>query len=208
MIILFHYFYKLNYFHESEKIIKNLNSQPTSAQTHENPFMKIVQQKQQQDQLQQNISPFFQQDQQQRPQSFMNQPAFGSSSNFFQQQPVQPQIQNPFSQIASIPIQQPMQQTPLFNLKTNQQVVNPPITMVPGAGSNFFSQIVNMNTSSVQQMDNTFLGRTLPTSTITNTNSSYYSKLNELNSQDLDEFKSNQFTIGRIPQIPPPIELC
>ena len=38
--------------------------------------------------------------------------------------------------------------------------------------------------------------------------SNFYSTKSDLKEQDIQEFKENKFTIGRIPHVPPPKELC
>ena len=58
-----------------------------------------------------------------------------------------------------------------------------------------FSNVTNMSMTSSQS--------------VTNTGPSYiFSNKNDLTAQDIDEFKANKFTLGKIPHLAPAEELC
>ncbi|CAF0943931.1 unnamed protein product [Brachionus calyciflorus] len=208
--------YLIKYFHESEQIIKNKNSGETVKKP-ENPFMKIVQAKQ--EQQQQQTKEQFQTDFFNKPiqQSTQQPNQFFGSFNQPQLHQAPPQ-QNLFAQIAQQ--QQPKQgsmfsdgfgqqqpKSPLFNLTTQhnnfQQLVQQPTQ------TNFFSQIVNMNPVQAPQKENTFFGKNIPISQQESKKiDMFYSSVNDLTKQELEEFKANQFTLGRIPNVPPAREFC
>ncbi|RMZ98467.1 hypothetical protein BpHYR1_043627 [Brachionus plicatilis] len=60
-----------------------------------------------------------------------------------------------------------------------------------------------MNTAAPHSKENTFFGQKLPlTKEEPHGNNLYYSQMNEINKQHLNEFKSNEFTNGRLPNMP------
>lgn len=137
---------------------------------------------------------------------------------------IQPQPDNKFAQLVmqqtqapvqapffrpEFSFQKPFEQSPVpnFNLATPNQAFQ--MANTQPMETNFFSNIVHMNTEPFQPKENTFFGHNLPLKNEEPLeNKLYYSNINEINKKDLDEFKSNEFTIGRIPNIPPARELC
>ncbi|RNA31474.1 nucleoporin 2 [Brachionus plicatilis] len=162
--------YLLNYFHESEKL--------SSESSEENPFMKIVQQKQIQPEPQNQFAQLVSQ---------QTKPQFGTGFG---------------TTFAKAP-----DPSPAFNLATPREAFQ--ASNSKPMETNFFSSIVQMNTAAAHSKENTFFGQKLPlTKEEPQGNNFYYSQMNEINKQHLNEFKSNEFTIGRIPNVPPPKELC
>lgn len=196
---------KLSYFTECEKKIQeSLKSSPAT-----NPFMRIVQQSQptttntqtaQSNPFQNIVSQSIPSQQPQfNPFSQIAQPSTVAQPTF-QQQPPKVQFASPLtSQSPPQPcfIQQPTQpstiQFPPGGMFTNLQTQT--------GGSNPFSSFQQPQQSQTFQMPSTF------TSNLTGTHHDY-SQLNDLSREELNEYKSNEFTIGRIPVRAPPRELC
>lgn len=125
----------------------------------------------------------------------------------FQQQPQQQQqpISNPFAQIA----------TPSSQSQAPQNIVYQPQTGLQFPSNGLFSQLGSQSSSSSQGFMS--VNSNPQFSTIQNTASSSnlqsgasyaYSAVDDLNMEEMSEFKSDEFTMGRIPNQPPPRELC
>jgi len=208
--------YLLKYFHESRC------KTPTVTDQKPNPFMQIIQNKQQQ-MLQQQPQPV------QAQQMSQPQPA---QPQFLQSKPTQPQ---PFGQIQPQPFGQTQQQLfqqqniPVQNFlqgqqtnliqtsgsflftNQNQQVntpqdtnrVNPFTQLIGGPNSGGTASSISMNSNNVSMNFNQ--SQVMISS---NEPSYFYSLKSDLKEQDIQEFKENKFTICRIPHVPPPKELC
>lgn len=177
ILIKFFFSQKLNYFYQSKNSNKKIE---------QNPFMKIAQQKQ------------FQQNQTQVPNQFLQLVAHQPTS----------QIQTSSFGSGFGQILPKASEPSLFNLAISNQALELPKSS--RMETNFFSNIAQMNTKPPNSNMNTFFGKNLPLTIKEDQmdNNLYYSQVNEINKQDLDEFKSNNFTIGRIPSVPPAKEFC
>lgn len=137
-------------------------------------------------------------------------------------QQTQAQVPNQFSQLVAQQSTSQMQ-TPSFGFGANIPKVSEPslfnsatpnqdfqIPFSSPMETNFFSQIVQMKSKPAHQSETSFFGNSLPLTVKEeqSDNNLYYTQINEINKHDLDEFKSNNFTIGRIPSVPPAKELC
>lgn len=213
----FWYDLKLSYFADCEKNLAISTSPPPAV----NPFMRIVQQSQQQQQTQ--TSPLFGQP---TVASFQQQPTSQPTSGLFQKfsaqssQPSQPSMptSNPFSKIA-----QPSTNTAFPSQFSSPQVFQPPHpttifqtqTGLQFPQSGMFSNLPASQVAAVPTPSSfgssgpgLFQQPSFQTSANLTGNSLDYSPMDELDTSELNEFKSNEFTIGRIPVRPPPRELC
>lgn len=133
----------------------------------------------------------------------------------FQQQPQQQSqpISNPFAQIAT---PSPFSQiTSSSQSQAPQNIVYQPQTGLQFPSNGLFSQLGTQSSSSSQGFMS--VNSNPQFSTIQNTASSSnlqsgasyaYSAVDDLNMEEMSEFKSDEFTMGRIPNQPPPRELC
>lgn len=197
----------MSYFNECEKkLATTQTATTTTASTSSNPFGQIVQQS---SSIPASSGGMFQ--------PFGAQPVQQTASSF----------SNPFAQIAQTPTfqqqqlqQQPQpQQKPIFQTQTgiqfqsggmftNLPVAQPPIQQAV----NPFQQVVSGNFGQQASASSSGFSSGFPvpkTSTVTVTgNVNDYSRMDDLASDDLEQFKSSEFTMGRIPIRPPPRELC
>ena len=127
----------------------------------------------------------------------------------FQPQPQQP-ASNPFAQIASTT-------SPFGQFASNPNAIQQNIVYQPQTGLQFpsnglFSQLGSQQTTSSQAfMDLNFSSNSNSASSANlqpGPSYSAYSAMDELNGEEMNEFKSDEFTMGRIPSRPPPRELC
>ncbi len=150
-------------------------------------------------------SPFFQQPQSQQPQQQTQQQQTNSfQNNFFNQ----PQQSSPFTNIA-----QPQQTTnkfvhPSFGAQAalgTQMSTTEPFGQFPAQMN---AQATQINQNSTRTASGFFSAIPTNGSMATHGNTNIYSSVNELSSQDVEEYRSNMFVIGRIPHEPPPKEFC
>jgi hypothetical protein len=173
-------------------------------QQENNPFMRIVQQSQSQPQIQQ--------------QSLFSslQPAQTTQivTSPFQQQPQQQQqpISNPFAQIAS---PSPFSQiTSSSQSQAPQSIVYQPQTGLQFPSNGLFSQLGTQSSQGFMSVNSnpqfsTIQNTASASSSNLQSGASYaYSAVDDLNMEEMSEFKSDEFTMGRIPNQPPPRELC
>ena len=217
---------KIKYYEDSEKAIK----QPNKTETL-NPFMRIVQQKQQENQQQHHFqqqglanftirqsppSPALQSPIQNI--SSVQQPnfSFQQSSPTHQNQTIQMNLNssfpnnnapvNLFNQLINKPHQQNEPNNSLLHglsTQTNFFQQNVPINNQLNMNSNTSHSNVFGN-SPFSGFGNSAQAHTQPVNIET---LNYYSNTNELSEQDLKEFSSSQFTMGKIPRNPPPQHL-
>jgi len=177
--------YLLNYFHESLKK-QNLNSTPQKV----NPFVQIIQKKQQ--------------DLQSQSQSQAQANLFSQLTN---SQPVQGFMQSQqLNQIQTsgsfLFTQSPKPANPFTELATNRQQSN---------AVDFSNQVTQ---GFQNQTNQTLFNSNKPTSQPPepqpdiNPDPRIYSNTSDLNQQDLGEFKASHFTLGLIPHCPPSKMLC
>jgi hypothetical protein len=115
-----------------------------------------------------------------------NQPTF--------QTPFQAPTSSIFTQITQPIVPQTHQTptpTPSFVSPTPQVTAFQTAQSQPG----MFTQLVTNKPQQIQQ-------------TTQVTTSSYYSSLSDLNENDIKEYKAAQFTLGKVPMLPPAKELC
>lgn len=140
------------------------------------------------------------------------QPQFG----FGQTQPSQPAPTNLFSQLVNKTAVQPAQQPATFG-NMNQNGFQAMNTNSFGNQSNGFQMNPAPSVGFNAPFFNTAPAQPLAQSSQMNAafsvggggqSKGHYSNMNELSEQDMKEFNSNQFTIGRVPNNPPPRNLC
>ena len=199
-----------------------------------NPFMQKLQQDQQQQQRQIQQSQFVQFNQPPaQPATFQSpfqsiaqpqqpKPTFGSpfqaqqpqQTQFGFAQTIQPTQSNLFSQLvqktASQPVQQPaftsMNQNGFQMMSTNNSFAN--IANQSQTNASFGANVQNNG------FNGSFFNNAQPQMNQTGAFSTGaasvgpYSNMNELSDQEMKEFNSSQFTIGRVPNNPPPQNLC
>lgn len=210
--------------------MKSQQTSTTSA-SGSNLFAMMISQKQQQQQTQPStfgLTPATFQAQPSQPQpSFFNQPQtsqFQPASSSFFQQPQQQQEMNSFQNNFFKQTQQTPSQSPFTNIAQPQQMPSKFVHPSFGAPAAFGTQMsttqpfgqfsAQTNTQSAQMNQNStqpasgFFSSISTNGGATSANLNIYSSVNELSSQDVQEYQSNTFVIGRIPHEPPPKEFC
>ncbi|XP_059608564.1 nuclear pore complex protein Nup98-Nup96-like isoform X2 [Phlebotomus argentipes] len=144
------------------------------------------------------------------PQSVFGQPAASPQiqpTNVFGQMNIQQPVQNTFQQSAPASV---------FGTVATAPPPPPPVSSVFSAPSPFAApaappalplpQLQQPPQQQTQQTNPTFFATPQPPAA--SANPALYSKLENLTPADLEAFKADTFVLGKIPTVPPPIELC
>ncbi|XP_055694281.1 uncharacterized protein LOC129796400 [Lutzomyia longipalpis] len=133
----------------------------------------------------------------------------GFGQMMMQQQPNMQQVQQPHGNLQQTPfgVQQAPPQSVFGNVNATQQPQQQqPVSSVFTNPSPFAQS--NQPPPSVPRMNPPAFGAPPPSQPPAAQLAHFYSKIDELTPQDLEAFKADAFELGKIPTMPPPIELC